>query len=200
MYNETMIIIVGLGNPGDEYCNTRHNIGWIVLEAFIEVHGLPSLTSSKLFASKLSEGVIGGTDVSVLLPTTYMNNSGGPVAKYVKTHAEHVLVVVHDDVDLAYGDVKVSYDRGAGGHNGVRSIISSYGSPKFIRVRIGIAKTGFFGGIKRPKGDGLSNFVLGTFTKKEEEELSDISARVDIALQHIIKEGVAYAMQEVNGK
>lgn len=193
-----MVTIVGLGNPGEEYENTRHNVGWRVLRAFIDVHGLPSLVPSSRYAGLTSEGVVDGVDVGVLFPTVYMNNSGGPVAKYVREKGSDLLVVVHDDVDLAFGDMKVSYDRGAGGHNGVKSIIDVYGSSKFVRIRIGIAKKGFFGGVKRPKGDKLSTFVLGSLTKGEENVLPDVTERVDTALTHILNEGVEYAMQEMN--
>lgn len=194
----SMVTIVGLGNPGEEYENTRHNVGWRILRLFIDTHALPSLSPSARYAGLISEGVVNGVDVGILFPTVYMNNSGGPVAKYVREKGSNVLIVVHDDVDLAMGDIKISYDRGAGGHNGVKSIIDVYGSSKFIRIRVGIAKKGFFGDVKRPKGDKLSTFVLGSLTKHEEKTLPEIAEDVDSALLHILKEGVEYAMQEMN--
>lgn len=193
-----MITIVGLGNPGDEYENTRHNVGWRVLRAFIETHALPSLAPTSKYSGLFSEGMVEGCDVGILFPTVYMNNSGGPVAKYVRENGSDLLVVVHDDVDLAFGEMKVSYDRGAGGHNGVKSIIDTYGSSKFVRIRVGIAKKGFFGGVKRPKGEKLADFVLGELSKGEEKTLPEVAERVDVALVHILKEGVTYAMQEMN--
>ena len=194
-----MFAIVGLGNPGDEYENSRHNIGWIILRGIIGQQSLPSLSKSAKYAGQLSEGILHGTDIAILLPTTFMNNSGTSVAKYVQEHdAQESLIVVHDDVDLLFGEIKISYDRGAGGHNGVKSIIETLKTQKFIRIRIGIARKGFFGGIKRPRGDRLADFVLASFSKSEEKMFPDIVEKVDTALTHILKEGVMYAMQENN--
>ena len=194
-----MFAIVGLGNPGEEYENTRHNVGWIILRGIIEQQSLPSLSKSAKYAGQLSEGILHGTDIAILLPTTFMNNSGASVAKYVREHnAQESLIVVHDDVDLPLGEIKISYDRGAGGHNGVKSIIETLKTQKFIRIRIGVAKKGFFGGVKRPSGDKLADFVLKAFSTSEEKLIPDIVEKVDTALTHILKEGVMYAMQENN--
>lgn len=197
-----MYTIVGLGNPGAEYKHTRHNVGWMVLESFASAKGLPSFVQSGTYAAQLSEGMLGETEVAVLLPTSYMNNSGGSVAKYLNDHAAETekLVVVHDDVDLALGDVRISFDRGGGGHNGVQSIINSCGSKQFIRVRVGIAPTGFFGGVKRPKGEKLSTFVLGAFTKRDLELFPSIAEKVEKALMFIVEKGVVRAMEVCNGK
>lgn len=194
-----MFAIVGLGNPGDEYEKSRHNIGWIILRGIVEQYSLPSLTKSAKYAGQLSEGILHGTDIAILFPTGFMNNSGTSVSKFVREHnAQESLVVVHDDVDLPFGEIKISYDRGAGGHNGVKSIIETLKTQKFIRIRIGVARKGFFGGIKRPRGDRLADFVLASFSKSEEKMFPDIVEKVDIALTHILKEGVVYAMQENN--
>jgi len=196
-----MHTIVGLGNPGDEYKNTRHNVGWIVLEEIITKHTLPSLVKSNGYGGMLSEGVLYGAEVGILLPTTFMNNSGTSVIKYLKEHGElETLVIVHDDIDLPFGEVRIGFDRGAGGHNGVKSIIDACNSKAFIRIRIGIAKKGFFGGIKRPTGEKLSDFVLSTFKSGELKELQEIGEKVNRALELILTRGVKDAMQEVNGK
>ncbi len=196
-----MYTIVGLGNPGDEYKNTRHNVGWILLEEVIAKNTLPSFIKSSAYGGMLSEGVLYGTDVGILLPTAFMNNSGSAVMKYLKEHgALDTLVVVHDDIDLPLGEVRIGFDRGAGGHNGVKSIIDACNSKAFIRIRIGIAQKGFFGGIKRPTGEKLSDFVLGTFKSGEMKALSEIGERVARALELILTKGVKDAMQEVNGR
>lgn len=194
-----MYTIVGLGNPGLEYKDTRHNIGWIVLTAIVKERGLPSLVSSSRFSCLLSEGVMENEEVGILLPTTFMNNSGVSVARYLgERGSKDALVVIHDDVDIVIGDIKISYDRGAGGHNGVKSIIDECGFKNFIRIRVGIAEKSFWGKIKRPTGEKLSAFVLGKFSKRDDERLTDAIQKVDSALVHILKEGVAYAMQEGN--
>ncbi len=196
-----MFTIVGLGNPGTEYENTRHNVGWTILGDIVARHKLPFFSKSSQYAGQLSEGLLLGVEVGILLPTTFMNNSGSSVGKYVKEKGSlETLVVVHDDIDLAVGEVKISYDRGPGGHNGVKSVIDACGSTKFIRIRIGIAQKGFFGGIKRPKGEKLSNFVLGKFKGGEVKQLTEVIQKVDKALELILTKGYQSAMQEVNGK
>ncbi|HEU4677632.1 MAG TPA: aminoacyl-tRNA hydrolase [Candidatus Paceibacterota bacterium] len=195
-----MFTIVGLGNPEKEHASTRHNAGWLTLSRFIEENGLPEASRSSRYEGLLSEGQVGGRAVAVLMPTTYMNNSGTSVAKYVKEKgALDELVVVHDDVDLAWGDVKISAGRGAGGHNGVQSVIDHLGTKEFVRVRVGIAKRGFFGGVKRPTGEDLAAFVLSPFSAGELKALPDIAKRVADALTTILEHGAVRAMQEVNG-
>ncbi len=196
-----MFCIVGLGNPGTEYENTRHNIGWIILNDIATRHSFPSFLKSSQYAGLLSEGTIFNTGVGILLPTTFMNNSGTAVGKYIKDKGSgEKLVVVHDDIDLAVGEVKISYDRGPGGHNGVKSIIDALGSKAFVRIRIGIAQKGFFGGIKRPKGEKLANYVLSTFKTGEQKILSEVTDKVDKALELILTKGYQSAMQTINGK
>lgn len=196
-----MYIIVGLGNPGNEYESTRHNIGRIILSNIASHHSLPSFTKSSAYSGLLSEGVLHTNEVGILFPTTFMNNSGTSVTKYLKDKgALEMLTVMHDDIDLVFGEVKISYDRGHGGHNGVKSIIGAVGDKKFIRIRIGIAQKGFFGGIKRPVGDKLVDFVLSKFKSGEMKQLPEITKKVDRALELILTKGHQSAMQEINGK
>lgn len=195
-----MYTIVGLGNPGEEYNKTRHNIGWLVLDSIVEKNALPSFVRSSQFAGNISEGVFHGVSVGILFPTNFMNNSGTSVHKYVKDRGTlETLIVVHDDIDLAFGDIRISFDRGAGGHNGIRSVIDACGSSKFIRIRVGIAQKGFFGGVKRPKGDALADYVLTPLKKGEIQALPEIAARINDALELILTKGFQHAMQEVNG-
>lgn len=194
-----MFTIVGLGNPGVEYKDTRHNIGWIILDELLKKYELGTPTRSSMYAARVSEGMLHGVKVGVLFPMTFMNNSGASVSKYVKDKGSFdTLVVVHDEVDLAFGEVRISYDRGAGGHNGVRSIIDACGAKNFIRVRVGIAQKNFFGSIKRPTGDALSKFVLDTLKSSELKMLPEITERVDRGLELILLKGVEAAMQECN--
>lgn len=192
-----MITIVALGNPGEEYAQTRHNVGWIVARELVERNNLPSLLRSSKFNAELSEGVLHGKEVSVLLPATYMNNSGASVKRYLEGKQSE-LVVIHDEVDLPFGAVKISKDRGAGGHNGVRSIIDAVGTTNFVRIRVGICQTGFFGAMKRPKGEKLPKFVLGEFKPGELRKMPEIVEKVEEALQLYMEKGIEKAMQEVN--
>lgn len=194
-----MHIIVGLGNPGAEYEKTRHNIGRIILCDIVARHELPSFSKSSRYSGMLSEGVLHDTAIGVLLPETFMNNSGSAVLKYTQDRGSlDALIVVHDDIDLAYGDIRISFDRGAGGHNGIRSIIDACGSQKFLRIRVGIAQKGLFGGIKRPTGERLSQYVLSIFKSGEMKQFPKVIEKVDKALALILKNGYQYAMQECN--
>lgn len=193
-----MITIVALGNPGEEYAKTRHNVGWMVMRDIIEKEHLPSLVSSAKYAAEISEGTLYGKDVGILFPTTFMNKSGTSVKRYRETVGGSDLIVVHDEADLPFGTIKISKDRGAGGHNGVKSIIDECGTTDFVRIRIGVAQTGLFGTMKRPKGDKLANFVLGEFKPAELKKIPDISEKVNEALVLYIEKGIEKAMQVVN--
>ncbi len=133
-----MELIVALGNPGKEYEHTRHNIAWSVLSELITTACLPSPHASSAFSGDVSVGNLHGKEVRILFPTTFMNNSGSAVKKALACEPAASLIVVHDEIDLPFGTVRIAEDRGAGGHNGVKSIIESLGSQNFIRIRIGI--------------------------------------------------------------
>lgn len=195
-----MYYIVGLGNPGTEYDGTRHNVGWEVLSYVIETDGLPGLVDSSAYAGRISEGVLGGQEVSLLFPSTFMNKSGSAVLKLVPKDAIEKLVVVHDEVDLPMGEVKVSVGRGAGGNNGVASIISSLGSKEFIRIRVGIAPVGFFTGKPhRPAGGAaMTRHVLGKFTRREATKINEAKEKVRQVLHTIVADGVEAAMNQCN--
>ena len=195
-----MHLIVGLGNPGKEYMETRHNVGWTMLAHFIEHEGLPSCVLSAKYSAQISTGVVKEKDVFVMLPQTYMNRSGIAVKKaFMRDKDVHpTLIVVYDDIDLPVGSIKISHGRGAGGHNGVQSIIDTLGTKEFTRVRVGIGQKGILEVIRRPRGEALSKYVLGEFTKSEQEVLKEVSARVHAALILIVTEGVAAAMNALN--
>lgn len=159
-------LIVGLGNPGKQYESTRHNLGFIILRAFAEKHGLRFKRSSSV-KGDLAGGIIDETPVQLLLPMTYMNLSGESVKKcadYYKIGAEHILVL-SDDIYLPFGKLRFKEEGGTGGHNGLKSIEGCLKTAKYPRLKIGI-------GDKTDKD--LSDHVLGQFSKEELNELPQI--------------------------
>lgn len=200
VYNNKMKYIVPLGNPGEKYESTRHNVGWLALDHVIATRNWPSLIEAKSMSGRVTDGRLGDHAVSVLYPDTYMNNSGAAVAKFVQSDHISDLIVLHDDIDLPFGTIKISHGRGGGGNNGVTSIIGKLGSKDFARIRIGIAPTSFWTGkIKRPSGGGpLERFVLKPFTPSERKQLPELFDRVDAALQALIEKGIETAMNQYN--
>jgi len=194
-----MFYIVGLGNPGAQYQNTRHNVGWLVLDAWLAQVGLPTLYDSAKLSGRVTEGFLYNEEVTVLYPNTFMNQSGASVQKLVPKGAEAQLIVVYDDVAIPLGEIKVSVGRGDGGHNGIKSIVSSVGTKDFIRVRVGICPKSFWTGApKRPVGAKLPKYVLTPFTRRELGEMETVSAHVGEALKLIIEKGVSEAMNQFN--
>lgn len=195
-----MFYIVPLGNPGDEYANTRHNVGWQALDYVIDELRLPVPVESGSLSGRVSEGVLGDKEVTVLYPNTFMNNSGSAVAKLVPRNEVAQLIVVHDDIDLPFGEMKIGVGRGAGGNKGVQSIIEKLSTREFVRVRVGIApKSIWTGKIKRPAGGGpLERFVLKSFSSSEQKQLLGVFQKVKEAIEAVIKSGVETAMNKCN--
>jgi len=195
-----MFYIVALGNPGDKYADTRHNAGWQAIKYCLERWGFSSPVEASRFSGLISRGKLNGQEVVVLMPTTFMNNSGSAVAKLVPKDEIDRLIVLHDDVDLPLGQIKITKGRGAGGNNGVESIIKKMGNQNFIRVRIGIAPRSLLTGrVKRPRGGGpLERFVLKPFTAAERKKMEEVFVLVKAALETILAGGVSKAMNEFN--
>ena len=179
-----MKILVGLGNPGEEYKNTRHNAGRIMV----------GLIKKKL------ESESNRQKIKFLLPDTFMNNSGKAVAPLVKSKKDlKDLVVVYDDIDLPLGRMKISFDRSSGGHNGLGSIIKALKSQEFVRIRVGITPSTPKGVVKKPKGEkAVINFILGEFKKPELEILKKLSKKITEAVEVIFSEGKDKAMSLFN--
>ena len=183
-------IVVGLGNPGARYEKTRHNAGVFVIEELLE-------RNSASFKRHKSGCVIAETragDQSIVLarPMSYMNESGRPVRELVrwyKASPDH-LVVVHDEIDIPFGQVKVKFGGGTAGHNGLNSVASHLGTKEFARIRIGVS---------RPRGTKeAADYVLAEFSSSERRELADIVARAADAVERITEVGLERAMNEVN--
>lgn len=173
--------LVPLGNPGTKYAHTRHNVARVLLAMIKdEVMKIPSF--------------------EIMVPQTYMNESGEAVREYLRFHEGRELIVMYDDKDLSYGTFRISFDRGDGGHNGLKSIITSLNKKDFIRVRIGIAPRDIGEeGKKAPHGKAVQGYVLGGITEEEEESLRFIASRVLGALQTIERDGYIKAMEVYNG-
>ena len=195
-----MFYIVGLGNHGEKYQNTRHNVGWLICD-YVRVEArLPDLIDDKSMSGRMTEGAIAGASIRLLYPDTFMNNSGSAVVKFVPKNEVGNLIVIHDDIDLPLGEIKLGKGRGDGGNNGIKSLIEKLGTKDFVRIRIGIAPRSFWTGeVKRPKGGGpLERFVLKPFTKKEEEQLKEVKERAFGALQAILTSSLETAMNKFN--
>jgi peptidyl-tRNA hydrolase, PTH1 family len=194
-----MFYIVALGNPGKEYSGTRHNVGWEVADAVRDRFHFPLPHFSAKYQGRVSQGRIGECEVTMLYPDTFMNNSGSAVVKLVPPKEANRLIVLHDETAIMIGHFKLSVGRGDGGHNGVRSIIDSLGTKDFVRLRIGIAARSFLTG--RPKlvsGDKLSKFVLGSFTKREQEEIAKLTEDISEAIRITLNHGPQSAMNRYN--
>lgn len=186
-----MFLVVGLGNPGREHELNRHNVGFMVADALQRQGGWPDFKQK--FTGLWTRGSLEGQDVALLKPQTYMNLSGDsaqPAAAFFKVALPHI-VVVHDELDLAWNELRLKFGGGHAGHNGVRSLVERLGAD-FVRVRIGIGKPppGF-------RGDG-ADWVLSNFDAIERAELPDVIARAVDAVRRVVRDGLAAAMNVVN--
>lgn len=191
--------LFGLGNPGAKYAQTRHNAGRMVLEYFRFSHGFSQWKQNQKLKALISEGHINGTGTNVVLvaPETYMNESGKCVDR-VLTDTGRIAhsVVVHDDLDLPLGSIKVVFSRGAGGHHGVESIINVLRTTEFARVRVGIAPAK--GMPEMPNQSYGRDFVLARFNESEQDQAKKAIARAAEALGEIIRNGIQSTMNKYN--
>jgi len=183
------LLIAGLGNPGARYELDRHNVGWMVVD---ELARRCQATFKSKFNGRLSETRVGDARVALLKPETYMNESGRSIAaaaKYFKVAPEDVLVV-HDDVDLDVGRLQARLGGGLAGHNGLRSIAQSLGTPEFLRLRVGVGRPG--------RGDprDVADFVLAPFEAHDDREA--IVAGAANALEIVVSEGLEEAQRRFN--
>jgi PTH1 family peptidyl-tRNA hydrolase len=194
-----MKLVVGLGNPGKEYENTRHNTGWMMLDFMLgKKADWKQANSTKLLFYKDS---IAGKPTEYIKPTTFMNNSGTAVAFVKDKHKLNLkdIVVIYDDIDLPLGKMKISFDRSSGGHNGLESIIKKLNSKEFVRIRIGISPETPTGKLRKPKGEkAVLNFLLGEYKEKELAELKKLSKKVAEAIEVIFSESKEKAMSLYN--
>jgi PTH1 family peptidyl-tRNA hydrolase len=192
--------IAGLGNPGEEYENTRHNTGRIMLDVFRTAYDFPEWNEDKKIKALFSKGKIDKETVLLIEPNNFMNNSGKSVAPFIMSKkAAEKTVVIYDDIDLPLGMIKISFNRSSGGHNGLESVIKNLKTREFVRVRVGVSKMTAKGVAKKPKSeDAVLKFLLGEFKKDELDALSKVSKKVSAALETIVLEGHEKAMGEFN--
>lgn len=185
-------LVVGLGNPGPAYASTRHNIGFMVVDRLIRKYGL--IDRNSRIDAVVAGGHIADLPLLATKPLTYMNRSGGPVGDIAQTHGIQCedMVVIHDDIDLAYGRLKIKEKGGDGGHNGLRSLIDALGTDDFVRVRMGVG---------RPEADiGVVDYVLGQFDSNQRTTLEPFLSRAIEAARVILCEGAKEAMNRFNRK
>jgi len=174
-----MLIIVGLGNPGEKFKNTRHNVGFMALDKIKEKNDFPDFGLSKKFQAEISEGSWNNDKVVLAKPQTFMNGSGKVVKLLVNYYkpTENGLVIVHDDIDILIGKVKFSKDSGSAGHKGVQSIIDVLKRKDFARLRIGILP-------QKGKPQKTDEFVLQKFSQKEKEVIEKIIEFIGEAIKN----------------
>jgi len=187
-----VLLVVGLGNPGREHENERHNAGFVVADALRSASGWPEYRSG--FNGFWTRGDLAGKAVALLKPQTYMNLSGEsvlPAAAFLKAEPADI-VVVHDEVDLPWQEVRIKMGGGHAGHNGIRSIQQRLGTPEFARVRVGIGRP--------PPGPGgaVAEWVLSGWGPEERDGLPEVALRAVDAVRRIAGDGLAPAMNVVN--
>jgi len=186
-------IIAGLGNPGREYENTRHNVGFNVIDRLAEQENID--VSEKKHKALIGKGVIAGEKCILAKPQTYMNLSGESVRAlldYYKADGASQLIVISDDVSLETGQIRIRKKGSAGGHNGLKNIIAHLGYDTFVRVKIGVGE--------KPRGWDLVDYVLGRFSEEEREIMDMAAERAADAIRGILEEDVDSAMNRFNRK
>ena len=184
-----MRLVVGLGNPGRKYAQTRHNVGFKVLDSLSHRWNIPA--EGKQLGSLVGAGRIGDAKVLLTRPQSFMNRSGQPVRSlmgYFKTDPEHV-VVVHDDLDLPFGRIQLKKGGGHGGHNGLRDLNKHVGAD-YVRVRVGVGRP--------PEGWDVADYVLGKWDDHELAQVDDVVGQACDAVESILRDGLEPAMNTFN--
>ena len=187
-----MFIIVGLGNPGKKYENTRHNVGFDAIDCMVKEYRIPFAgTQHKAMYGK---GMMGSEKVILAKPLTYMNLSGESVralVDYYKVDPEQELLVIYDDISLEPGQIRIRKKGSAGGHNGIKSIIAHLGTQNFQRIKVGVGE--------KPKNWDLADYVLGNFSREDRKLVDDALERTVKAAELIVQGETDCAMNEFNG-
>lgn len=185
-------LVVGLGNPGERYARTRHNVGFMVADRLADDAGIAF--GREKFGAVFGRGRLEGNDIILAKPNSFMNRSGPPVralADFFQIDSREVLVI-HDDIDLDYGRLKIKEKGGHGGHNGIRSLIDAFGGGDFARLRVGIGRS--------DSGERVADFVLDRFLPTEAAALPQIIDRARDAVVTIVCRGTKVGMNQFNTK
>ena len=190
MSDRALHVVAGLGNPGDKYRGTRHNMGFFVIDALSSEYAIP--LDRQKFDAFYGRGSVKGREVILVKPQSFMNRSGIPLGRLMAYFGiEHGnMLVIHDDIDLVYGRIKIKVKGGHGGHNGVRSIIDTLGDGNFTRLRVGIGRS--------ENESNVTCHVLGRFRPHEIKQLEQIVARSRDAAVTILCEGTKEGMNRFN--
>lgn len=189
-----MRTVIGLGNPGKKYENTRHNAGRMAAEYFATKNDFQEFSFDKKSNSLFSKGKIGKDPAIVVLPEAFMNKSGNAVGKFVKPKKEMKdLIVIHDDLDLPLGRFKISYGKSSGGHKGIESVMRALKTKNFVRIRIGISPK------KKPAQKDIIKFIIGKFKPTELKIFKKIQKKIAVALGTAVSDSLERAMSEFNG-
>jgi PTH1 family peptidyl-tRNA hydrolase len=188
-----MFVIVGLGNPGKKYENTRHNAGFIMIDALADKYGIS--VKEKKHKALCGTGVIEGVKVLLVKPETYMNLSGesvGEIMNFYKLDPEEEMLVVYDDISLAPGNIRIRKKGSAGGHNGIKSLIAHLGTQNYMRIKVGVGE--------KPKDWDLADYVLGYFSEEDRKELKEVTGSVIQAAVLMMQGDADKAMNDFNAK
>jgi len=192
-----MKIIIGLGNPGEKYKNTRHNVGFRIIDELREKESFSAFKLQKESKALVCEGSLNNKGIALAKPMTFMNTSGSSAKNLIgyynmkyKTEDESILII-HDDIDLPLGKMKINTGKNSAGHKGVESIIKELKTKDFIRIRIGVQP-------KSGKPKSVENFVLKNFTKDEEIILNEVAENTIEAIKLILEKGLEKAMNKYN--
>jgi len=193
-----MNLIVGLGNPGRGYIDNRHNIGFMCLNHFARTQGIRF--DKKQSKARIGSGEVAGNKVILAKPQTYMNLSGESVSRLVKKFDISLddLLVIHDDLDLPLGKIRIRYGGSAGGHKGIDSIIASLDSEGFPRLRVGIGRPDITESPRRTGEDEIISYVLGNFIPEEKEIVARVIPLVSEAILCLLTEDLTAAMNKYN--
>ncbi|MFC1985046.1 aminoacyl-tRNA hydrolase [Chloroflexota bacterium] len=193
-----MKLIVGLGNPGRDYANNRHNLGFMCVSHFAKTHGIRF--DKKQGKARIGSGEVAGSEVVVARPQTYMNLSGQAVSRLVRKFnigLENLLVIC-DDLDLTLGKVRIRQGGGSAGHKGVESIIAELGSRDFIRIRVGIGRPPVHVGSGEITEADIVAYVLDDFTSEEKKIVTRVIPEVSEAILCFLTEGLTVVMNKYN--
>lgn len=192
-------LIAGLGNPGKKYLQTRHNVGFMAIDRIGEHYDIPMNRS--MFKNRFGRGFISNTGTVLAQPMDYMNRSGPPVyqlSRYFDIDAANILII-HDDMDIDIGRIKIKAKGGHGGHKGVRSIVDAMATDEFTRIRIGIGRPKALNEASmHHEGPDVTDYVLGKFSKQEIQFYNNIFETVREAVETVLERGAAAAMNTFN--